>query len=162
MLLLVVFFLGNFLLSFIFLLLDNALIVPSLWLSMIISIIVTIISLRAFLLYPDTDSQIFKSNIYKKIISNFIFNLFINLFYTIKLSFSDIKLLVITDTFELEENNWAENVTTCNCLNLNFNILISLVDNKHIKIHSLASDDYNRTKIIDTFKNLDYKIYGKS
>lgn len=161
MLVLIAIFLETFSLSFVLLFFDNALTMSSIWISFFVSILTTFILLRACLLYPNNESMLFQSIIYKNIVNNFFINFFNNLFHTIKLVFCDIKLSTVTDSMEIDSNNWNENAVICNCKNLNLDIIISLIDNKNIKIHSINSDSYMRNIIYDDFANLSYKMYDE-
>ncbi len=161
MLVLISIFIETFSLSFILLFLDGALTMSSIWISFSISILVTVILLRACLIYPNSEAMLFQSIVYKKIINNFLVRFFKNIFYTIRLTISNVTLSTVVDSMEIDTNNWNENAIICNCINISPDIIISLIDNKNIKIHSINLDEYTRNVIYDEFANLSYKMYDE-
>ncbi len=161
MLVLISIFIETFSLSFILLFLDGVLTMSSIWISFSISILVTVILLRACLIYPNNEAMLFQSIVYKKIINNFLVRFFKNIFYTIRLTISNVTLSTVVDSMEIDTNNWNENAIICNCINISSDIIISLIDNKNIKIHSINLDEYTRNVIYDEFANLSYKMYDE-
>lgn len=161
MLVLISIFIETFLVSFVILFLDGTLTMSSVWMAFSISILATTILLRACLLYHYSDTMLLQSFVYKKIISNFFINFFKNIYYAIKLSITNVKSSVVVDSMEIDDNNWDENAIACNCINISLDTIVSLFDNKNIKIHSVNSGKYMRNIIADSFTNLHSKMYDE-
>ncbi len=161
MLVLISIFIETFLLSFVILFLDGALTMSSIWIAFSISILVISILLRACLLYHYNETMLLQSFMYKKIIGNFFINFFKNIYYTVKLMVTNVKSSVVVDSMGIDSNFWNENAIVCNCINISPDTIVSLVDNKNIKIHSINSNKYMRNVIADDFTNLRSKMYDE-
>ena len=161
MLVLLSVFIETFLISIVVLFLDCALTMSSIWIAFSISILVTVILMRACLLHHYSETMLLQSFVYKKIIHNFFISFFRNIFYAIKVSLTKVKSSVVVDGMEIDDNNWDENAIACNCINISSDTIVSLLDNKNIKIHSINSNKYMRNVIADSFVNLHSKMYDE-
>lgn len=153
MLVLTIIFFMLFLFSFTILLMNGILGLTYINLCFIISVFVTVITLRSGLLFNKHDFLFTQFNLYKMLFMNFLDDFFPSLSIILEFLIPYGKVSTVVDSMEIKKNNILENGVMCNIINMSFSTITALLDGNNIKIHSI-SDDYSRNAIAKLFDDI--------